>query len=596
MADGVDTGTGQMINMLANPPNPFERAGQSIAGISALRDFQARQATAGLYGQAIDPATGQFDSGKFNALLQASPQALWNAGPAMQQAGTAQAAQGEGTQQQVAAAAAQLHGLGTQMAPLIQKIEQKQQVSPGEAQAALDSAVSSGLVNPQMAAHVKSQIDAIPAGGNANNIVMGANFANSTGQEIANTIGPQFGAYDVGGKTVFLPTGPFWPGSVAGGAVIAHTPSPGEQIQQAQWLNSRLADPWLDPKTHQYRQGTLREWYVDHDIPLNTIQPFGNLRPGPDGTVVVPGGSAGPVRVVAPQASAPDQGSAAPGPSGFLPAGCTAAPPAGTAPPAAPGEPAPPASAGAGSPQAGGVAQPGAQPGAPQAPAAPAPAPNDGRGSVVPAPSSVAAGEAAYNAMRADMPGSQQRVYTAQLALSALRNAKTGPGTDLLQVVNGVLGSWAGGTPQAKAASYDEANKYLQQVANNAVANFGGQATNDKLAAAVTANPSVHVQQLAAEDVLKVMIAGDKMKQYVWQQAQAQGVQPADFANYTANWATTHDPRAFILDQLPQSRLDQLKSELVVNGKLTPDGAKLVNTIKELRTNGQIPDPTRPPG
>jgi hypothetical protein len=68
MADGIDAGTNALINQLANPPNPFERLGQSMQGIAALKDFQARRATAGLYGQAIDPTTGQFDTGKFNAL------------------------------------------------------------------------------------------------------------------------------------------------------------------------------------------------------------------------------------------------------------------------------------------------------------------------------------------------------------------------------------------------------------------------------------------------------------------------------------------------------------------------------------------------
>jgi hypothetical protein len=218
-------------------------------------------------------------------------------------------------------------------------------------------------------------------------------------------------------------------------------------------------------------------------------------------------------------------------------------------------------------------------------------------GSTVPSPRVVAAGEDAYNAMAADMPAVQNRLFTIRQAQAALRGAKTGPGTETLQALNGVLGTWtpewakkfAGIDPERKAANHDEATKYLQQLAN---ANMpGGGGTNDKLAAAVTANPSTKIQQLAAGEVLDVMAAGQEMQQHVFKLAQKQKIAPADYARFAADWAANHDPRAFILQYLPKSKLEPLAKE--VNSG-SPSGKQLQATINELVADGVIPDPTKP--
>jgi hypothetical protein len=66
---------------------------QVYQGLQRYKDISAQQATAGIYQQSIDPTTGAFNQGKFNALVGQSPAAAWNAGPTMQQAGNAQVAQ-----------------------------------------------------------------------------------------------------------------------------------------------------------------------------------------------------------------------------------------------------------------------------------------------------------------------------------------------------------------------------------------------------------------------------------------------------------------------------------------------------------------------
>ena len=70
--------------------NPLTTLGQMSQGITQMRDYQAKQATADAYQQSIDPQTGAFDQGKFNALIGSTPQGAWNAGQTMQQSGAAQ--------------------------------------------------------------------------------------------------------------------------------------------------------------------------------------------------------------------------------------------------------------------------------------------------------------------------------------------------------------------------------------------------------------------------------------------------------------------------------------------------------------------------
>ena len=91
---------------------------QGLEGLNALRDYQAKQATAQIYQQSIDPSTGQIDQGKFNALLAANPRAAWNAGAAMQQQGQAQGAQANAGTAQVAQASAVYNMAGTAAASI----------------------------------------------------------------------------------------------------------------------------------------------------------------------------------------------------------------------------------------------------------------------------------------------------------------------------------------------------------------------------------------------------------------------------------------------------------------------------------------------
>lgn len=241
-----DPGTSQLINRLANPPNPIEQAGQTINALTGIRDFQAKQAMGQIYSQSIDPTTGQLDIGKFNTLIGANPQAAWAAGPNMQQAGQAVGAQGTGTQENLKATQAQLEGMASQMGPLIARIQQGETISPADAQAALDQAKGLGLITPQGYANAKQQIEQIPEGGNANSIVLGAAAATGHGLDIVKTFGPQVVGVDAGGHYIFAPTGTLTgrPGFGAGGD-ISKSLTPAENVNINKILTTQVE--WPDP-------------------------------------------------------------------------------------------------------------------------------------------------------------------------------------------------------------------------------------------------------------------------------------------------------------------------------------------------------------
>lgn len=144
-----DPGYGALINRLANPPNPLTTLGQDAQALTAAKELQARNAMAGIYSQAIDPATGQLDLGKLNTLIGQNPAAAWMAGQNMQQAGQAVGAQGSGTQQDIAAKQAQIDAAGRLMFPLLRAGAATQSIEPEAVQTQLDQAHAAKLITDQ---------------------------------------------------------------------------------------------------------------------------------------------------------------------------------------------------------------------------------------------------------------------------------------------------------------------------------------------------------------------------------------------------------------------------------------------------------------
>src|SRR5215475_10803772 len=97
MGSNIDVAsTGALVNRLMNPPDMGAQFAKGLDTLNAWKQFQANQAAADAYKQSIDPTTGAFDQGKFNALVSQSPGA-WNMGETMRSAGTGYGAQSQAT-------------------------------------------------------------------------------------------------------------------------------------------------------------------------------------------------------------------------------------------------------------------------------------------------------------------------------------------------------------------------------------------------------------------------------------------------------------------------------------------------------------------
>ena len=215
-----DPGYGVLFNKLANPPNPFEQLGQAANALSAAKQFQADRAVADAYKASVDPTTGAFDQGKFNALASQGP-GSWKFGDTMRSAGTGFGAEGQGTTANVQATVAQLGATSQFMYPLLQKATSPGGVVSGqEAQAALDQAHGLGLVNDQVYQRVSQQIAQIPPGGNANSIVIGASMGNDTALK---ALQPE---YQGAGGYIFQRNPMAYGGAPAAGPVVTTTMTP----------------------------------------------------------------------------------------------------------------------------------------------------------------------------------------------------------------------------------------------------------------------------------------------------------------------------------------------------------------------------------
>lgn len=205
----------------------------------------------------------------------------------------------------------------------------------------------------------------------------------------------------------------------------------------------------------------------------------------------------------------------------------------------------------------------------------------------------------AYTALAYDANAAQGRIFTAQQALDALQHSVTGKGTEWLQGLNSIIGTWqpdfikqvlgSDYNPQELSTNRDLAEKYLTQIAM-ANANRLGPGTDAKLAASFTGNPSTHIQNLAAQDVLHVQIGLDRMLQLQHDEMREQGVSRPNFLDWQTNWTKTHDPRAAILDELPPERQQRVIDQVMHGAPREKD--LFVKSLKELVDRGYAKDPT----
>jgi hypothetical protein len=182
--------TGNYINQLMNPPDPNARFNSALQGLDAYKQFQANQAAASAYQQSVDPTTGEFDQGKFNALASQAPGGAWKFGAQMQQAGLGLQAQGAGTQAWVTAQRDQLGLLNGYLTPLLQKANSGAAVSPDEVRSVLNNAIG---ITPQMKAAAEAKLASLQPGQSVNDLLRGFQFATQSGESQASRLYPTVG-------------------------------------------------------------------------------------------------------------------------------------------------------------------------------------------------------------------------------------------------------------------------------------------------------------------------------------------------------------------------------------------------------------------
>ena len=152
----------------------------------------------------------------------------------------------------------------------------------------------------------------------------------------------------------------------------------------------------------------------------------------------------------------------------------------------------------------------------------------------------------------------QNRMQPLLSAQAALADAKTGAGTDTLNRVRQLVGTF---TPDQLSgvrsfiglgsahgdASFDEARKYLTNYAANTP---GANRSDSGAATAAHANASVEISPDAAKQVIKAAIGMERMRQAQVLEFQSDpGRTGAQYDRFQADMATKADPRAFMADQ-----------------------------------------------
>jgi hypothetical protein len=126
----------------------------------------------------------------------------------------------------------------------------------------------------------------------------------------------------------------------------------------------------------------------------------------------------------------------------------------------------------------------------------------------------------------------------------------TGVGADALRTIVGrvntvyhfLSGAQEGDLQQAK---FEELKKYAAMAVNAM-----SPGSDARLGEALAGNPGTHISNLSNQNVIRAMIGVERMKQAAFLDAQAQNVQPRDYADFMTGWQRTHDARAFITDML----------------------------------------------
>lgn len=158
----------------------------------------------------------------------------------------------------------------------------------------------------------------------------------------------------------------------------------------------------------------------------------------------------------------------------------------------------------------------------------------------------------------------QADLYPAETALQGIKELGTqgvGPGTEALNNIKSALITWLPNADKEaidKVGTFEQTRKYLTQIARGA----GNTGTNDQLAAAFEANPSIKMSQAATENVLKSVIALRKMQHAQTLLFGQQNLPESQYSQWIAKNQNILDPRAFGFDMMDNDAKNKLLSTM----------------------------------
>lgn len=182
-----------------------------------------------------------------------------------------------------------------------------------------------------------------------------------------------------------------------------------------------------------------------------------------------------------------------------------------------------------------------------------------------------------------------QQMQQLQSGLTSLQNTNTGPGTEARQAIAsymlalpGGIGQYLPGVDPKSIAAFDEANKYLTQAAVGSPSATRSDAGQN---AAIQSNPSVHISNSAAQDVLKANIGFRRTEMANYAAFAKTGQDPGQFTSWLAQRNQQIDPRAYSVDLLSQPQRQGFMSSLSGQAK-----AKFLGSVRDAIAN-RIIDP-----
>lgn len=165
-----------------------------------------------------------------------------------------------------------------------------------------------------------------------------------------------------------------------------------------------------------------------------------------------------------------------------------------------------------------------------------------------------------YSADAAAQTNYQQSILPIEQAyksVKALGTEGVGPGSEELNQMKSFLVTMGVIPPSENLKDFDEANKYLTQMARST----GFTGSDAQLAAAQQASPSMKTSNGAALAVLQKAAALARMQNAQVRSFEATGQGPEKYSKWATNWNTSQNPVAYAFDMMtPEDRLAYVKT------------------------------------